>query len=177
MKTKNRTILAAAFVLCGFSLLLTGCATTAGGLAAAGGEQAAGDVYANTKLAKIDGSPAGTAAQKAAVADFTRIGTDLQALTAGTLTPYEQGNIEAQLKLDGLAFSSNTQVVDDINSIVNIFAHAVTSVNGLVLPAQSVAQGTAANIASGINLSVQDYEGQWNVTNPGVWPPPAAKAR
>lgn len=171
MKTKTRLIIAA---LCAFSLAAITACTTAGGIAIAGGEQAAGDLYANAKLGKVDPSPAGTAAQKRAIEDLQRVGADLKAFAAGTLTQYELGNIEAQLKLDGVALSSNTKALDDINSILNLFAHSVTSVSGLVLPAQAQVQGAVANLVSGFNLSIQDYEGQWNVTNPGVWPPPTS---
>lgn len=175
MKIHENPFFRGAFVLIVINLALSfsGCATTAGGLAIAGGEQAVGDVYANAKLAKIDGSPAGTAAQQAAVTDLTRVAVDLKAFAAGTLTPYELGNIEAQLNADKLALSSNTAAINQVTSVLNIFAGAVTS-SGLVLPAQALVQGNVANIVSGMNISIQTYEGQWNVTNPGVWPSPNA---
>ena len=69
----------------GLSLLLAGCATTAGGIAIAGGEKAAGDVFANALLNKVDSSSAGLTAQKTAVADLNQVGVDLKAFAAGTL--------------------------------------------------------------------------------------------
>lgn len=170
---KKHLFLPLAALACALLISLSGCATTAGGIVIAGAEQAGGDVYANAKLASIDGMAAGLAAQKAAVADMTRLGTDLKSFAAGTLSSYELGNIEAQLKADGLALSSNTAAVNQIASILNIFAQSVSGVNGLVLPAQAQAEGAIANVVSGVNLAIQNYEGQWNVTNPGAWPAPA----
>lgn len=152
------------------TLAFTGCATTAGGLAVAGGEQAGGDLYANAKLGRIDPTAAGTAAQIQAVADLTRVGNDLKAFVAGTLSNVELGAVEATLKRDGVALSSNTNALNQINSVLNIFVKAVSGVNGLVTPYQALAQGQVANIVSGFQTAIQTYEGQWSVTNPGAWP-------
>lgn len=154
------------------ALALGGCAGQVAGVAIASGEQASGDIYANSKLAKVDPSPAGTAAQKQAVSDLGRVGTDLQSFAAGTLSAFELGAVEAQLKSDGVALSSNTQAIDDINSILNIFAKSVTA-SGLVTPQQALAQGVITNIVSGFATSIQDYEGQWSVSNPGAWTAPS----
>jgi hypothetical protein len=156
----------------GLSLLLAGCATTAGGIAIAGGEKAAGDVFANALLNKVDSSSAGLTAQKTAVADLNQVGVDLKAFAAGTLTPYELGNIRGKLSNDKIAVSANSEAVNDVTSILNIFAQSVAGVNGLVLPAQSQVQNTIANAVAGLNASIQTYEGQWNATNPGAWPAP-----
>lgn len=150
----------------------SGCATTAGGIAVAGGEQAVGDVYANAKLAKVDKTSAGTLAQKAAVADLNRVGVDLKAFAAGTLSSFELGAVEEQLYVDKVALTSNTDALTQVNSVLNLFAKAVTSVNGLVLPAQAQVQGAIANIVSGFNTSISTYEGIWSVSNPGVWTAP-----
>jgi hypothetical protein len=167
MKTKNLFVLAGALALAAFS---TGCATTTGvQIGVASGTQAAGDIYANTKLDKIDKTPAGTAAQQAGVADLVRVGTDLKAFAAGTLSNYELGAIEEQLHKDGVALSNNTDALNQINSVLNIFAHAVTSVSGLVLPAQSQLQGGIANLVSGFQVSIDTHEGRWSVTNPAAW--------
>jgi hypothetical protein len=176
MKIHQNPFFRAAFLLGALTAILswTGCATTAGGIAIAGGEKAAGDIFANTLLQKVDTSPAGLVAQKAAVADLTRVGADLKAFGAGTLTPYELGNIRGQLAADKIAVSANSEAVNDVTSILNIFAQSVTGVNGLVLPAQSQVQGTIANAVAGLNASIQTYEGQWNATNPGAWPAPAS---
>lgn len=176
MNSKLRLLLPFAAFAAALLVSMSGCATTAGGIAIAAGEKATGDVYANAKLASIDPSTNGTAAQTAAIADLARVGADLKAFAAGSLSPYELGNVEAQLKKDGLALSSNTAAVNQITSILNIFAQSVTGVNGLVLPAQAQVQASIANIVAGVNVAIQNYEGQWNVTNPGVWPAPAAAA-
>ena len=144
----------------GLSLLLAGCAT------------AAGDVFANALLNKVDSSSAGLTAQKTAVADLNQVGVDLKAFAAGTLTPYELGNIRGKLSNDKIAVSANSEAVNDVTSILNIFAQSVAGVNGLVLPAQSQVQNTIANAVAGLNASIQTYEGQWNATNPGAWPAP-----
>lgn len=164
------------FAILGLTLILTGCATAAGGLAVATGEQASGDIYANAKLGKIDQTAAGTPAQKQAVADLTRVGNDLKAFGAGTLSFTELGAIEAQLKKDGVSLSSNTQAVNQVQSVLNIFSQNVAGPNGSVAPLQSLIQGNITNIVSGFNISIQIYEGQWSVTNPGAWPAPTAAA-
>lgn len=156
------------------ALVVQGCASYAAGTAIAAGEQATGDAYANSKLAKVDGTSAGTAAQKQAVADLTRVSTDLNALAAGSLSFTELGAVQAQLKVDGVAFSGNSEAATDITSIANIFSKTLTGPNGTVLPAQSIAIGTIKNITSGVAISVATAEGGWSVTNPGVWPAPTS---
>lgn len=176
MKIKTLERIGALLPLAVAALVLAGngCASYAVGTAVAAGEQASGDLYANSKLNKVDASPAGTAAQKSAVADLTRVSADLNALAAGTLSFTELGAIQAQLKADGVALSSNQGAVDDIASILNIFSKTLTGPNGTVLPAQSIAIGTIKNITSGVAISVATAEGGWSVTNPGVWPAPTA---
>ena len=171
--TKEAFKTAATFWGC-FALLLgiaylPGCVT---GGAIGASQQAVGSVYANAKLGKLDPSAAGTAAQKQAVADLTRVGNDLNAFAAGKLSFVELGAVEAQLKLDGVALSSNTEALNQINTVLNIFAKAMSGPGGTVTPQQALVQGDIANVVSGFQISVQTYEGQWSVTNPAAWPTP-----
>ena len=72
----------------------------------------------------------------------------------------------------GVALSNNSAAVQQITSILNIFAHNVAGPNGTVLPAQAQVQAAIANITSGFSISEATYEGSWSVSNPGAWPAP-----
>jgi hypothetical protein len=173
MKYHIRILLA--FLGCFSLVFVTGCATQAGGIAIASGEQGIGALYANSKLAKVDPSPAGTAAQKAAVADLQRVSTDLSAFVAGKLTFGELGAVEAQLQADKVALSSNTAAVSDITSILNIFAQNLGSgANGVVLPQQAIASQVVADVNLGVTNAVNTFEGRWSITNPTVWTVPSS---
>lgn len=176
MNTRLRSILALGYflALASVSVLNTGCATSAVANAAiATGEVTVGDAYANAKLGALDSSPAGTAAQKQAVADLTRLGVDLKLFVQGTLTQFELGALTTQLQKDKLALSNNVKATDQINSILNILAQSATS-GGYVTPYASLVQGNVTNIVNGLGQAIQYQEGKWSVTNPGVWVAPAS---
>jgi hypothetical protein len=176
MKNRTYSLLALGYclALASFGTLNSGCATSAvANQAIATGEVSVGDVYANAKLGAIDSSPAGTAAQKQAVADLTRLGADLNLFVQGKLTQFELGALTTQLQKDQLALSNNVKATDQINSILNIFAQTATA-GGYVTPYASLVQGNVTNIVNGLGQAIQYQEGKWSVSNPGVWVAPSS---
>ena len=154
------------------ALALSGCATLGNGVAT--GEVEAGNAYTIAKLNKLDGSPAGYAAQKQAVADFQRVGADLQSFAAGKLGAYELGNVLDQLKADKVALSNNQGAVDQISTLLNLFSQQVNALpNGAVSPQVALAQGVVTNVIAGFNVAILYEEGKWGRQNPAGWPAPA----
>lgn len=166
---KNNRILSLVSIVGG--LLLTGCV----GQVAASSQVEVGDAFATYELGKVDSTPAGTAAQKSAVATLQRVSNDLVAFANGTLTQTEMGAISETLKEQGLAIISNVQAQDQLNNLLNIFqTQVVVGPGGAVTPTSALEAGVLQNARTGINASISYFEGKWSVSNPTAWPTPAA---
>ena len=147
-------------------------------------EEGAGNAWVLFKLAKVDPSPAGSVEQQVLVSTMGRIESDLVSFGKGVLTANELGYVNSLLANEKLLVptNANPQVVDQITSLINIFAqNVVNGSNGTVTPTQALAQGVIANAVLGIKNGVQYYEGKWSASNPGTWPvpptPPTASLR
>lgn len=178
MKTKLNLILILAG-LCA-SAFLSGCVSTnaAANLAIASAQVTGGSFYATSKLEAVNGSPAGTAAQKQVVADLTLLGTDLNLFATGKLSDQANGALQQTLNQDKLALASNQKAVDDITQILNLLSQTAVGATpaGVTLPSTALLAQTIGNIVTGVNKSVAFFEGKWSVSNPTIWPAAAAAA-
>ena len=152
----------------------SGCASMSAtaNLEIATGEVAGGNVYATAKLSKIDPTAAGTTAQQAAVADLQLLVKNLPLWAAGALSDAQNGAMQATLQRDQLAFSGNSQVNDQIASILNLLSQTINSATplGVTLPSTALAQQTVGNVVAGIQKSINFYSGKWSISNPAAWP-------
>jgi hypothetical protein len=161
---------AAAFAAIGFT---SGCASAVGNQAIGAGEVLGGDVYTTAKLDAVDQTPAGLAAQKAAVTDLQLVASDLSLFIAGKLTQFQLGYLNGKLQADKVAVSGNQKAVDQVTGILNLLAQSATS-GGFVTPYQALAAGQVTNIVSGINSGIQQAEGKWSATDPTGWTAPSS---
>lgn len=157
------------------ALFTSGCAT---GQATATGEAAVGDAWSTYELGKVDPSPAGTAAQKQAVALLQRVSTDVSAFANGTLSQQELGAITETLNEAKLNVISNVKATDQLNQILQLLqTQVVVGPGGTVSPIQALEVGAVNNIKVGIANAISYFEGKWSVSNPAVWPATSALVR